>query len=1059
MRRRVSEFRPQDAERFAVMLNGSDDGWPGGFTGGVPMTAAMVTEWLRDVHPLATFLAWEDGAVAGCCTFLDYPEEPGVAGYVGLLNVATAYQGLGHGRDLLRAALRRCIDLGYRRLDLNTWPGNMKAVPLYKKSGYFWVPDSTVHMENYLPLLLGMPALAGFWAEADWYADQVRDLSVKEDLHLDGAMRVYPYEFRHGDRYVRATIDATAKGLTALETESWRVACKVGDRHLIAGRPGTVRWEVENRTGRPLPVTLLAEGRGGLRLRSEAMALVAGSYATEADLSAGVDLEPGGPVRQTPGVGSVLVLDGVPIRLETGVEVTAPIDVRFSPRRVCVAPGIPQEVALEVRSNLDQDAEVALALVPSPGLRLTNGRLDLRVPAKSYGGAALSVSAAEAGAHELEVRGSVAAGGEPIQLAPVRLPLPAAGPGAFVAFATTSPRSDHGEPHPEPREVRVETGDRRLVVRLERGGFQLEDTAGGPVLAGALFVGPPAHWWGLPRLRPEATIEHRGGAVAVVLRGPLPYLPGAGAEHELSLSGGGLLRLGTTLTNAGATPLDAHGITWLGPDRGAQPTVAVPTVHGLVVTDDIEFPDWREPALERPEQLGEGWVAYQGERGVAGVLWQAVSRMSLDGQVELRHDLSIEPGGRRELPPVYLYAGPGDWRTVRAAWRRLVRPGAPAGDPTPRDVVALTGGPVLIAGEPCGLGLDSLANREAAGHLTIEAPAGWELRPGVHEVAGLRIGAPAEIVIEAHHDGAGPAAAAVRARLRTERADTAVLDGALIDLGDRSARVTVEEGVRQGHRVLIVDNGYLRFAVAAGFAGSVVSLETRDGIEHLLSAFPESRSFGWMRPWYGGLSPVIYEPGPGGIPDIARLHEETFEAEKMAQPGANGRTWEGVAVTSSLQGRGLRGLRLRADYLTAPGSNLLVVRVAACNRTGTALQVRPAALAFLRPGGSVERAELLHPAGSRLLRAQRTVELAGGPWVGVKDAASGRTLALAAGPQDVGAMVRGIDWGNLGAHAALTFQTRLRPDEEVAAHCFVALARDETEARAYGSLARLQGLP
>src|SRR5438270_5285751 len=33
-----------------------------------------------------------------------------------------------HGRDLLKAALQRCIALGYRRLDLHTWPGNMKAI-------------------------------------------------------------------------------------------------------------------------------------------------------------------------------------------------------------------------------------------------------------------------------------------------------------------------------------------------------------------------------------------------------------------------------------------------------------------------------------------------------------------------------------------------------------------------------------------------------------------------------------------------------------------------------------------------------------------------------------------------------------------------------------------------------------------------------------------------------------------------------------------------------------------------------------------------------------------
>ena len=166
-RRRVAAFTPADAAAVAAMFNNSEEGWPGGFTDGVPLTAERVLRMERDVQPLATFIAWDGDTAAGYCSLFDYPGERGVAGYVGLLNVATAFQGRGHGRDLLKAALERCVALGYRRLDLHTWPGNMKAVPLYKKTGYVWVPESEVHMENYLPLLLGLPALADFWAQAD----------------------------------------------------------------------------------------------------------------------------------------------------------------------------------------------------------------------------------------------------------------------------------------------------------------------------------------------------------------------------------------------------------------------------------------------------------------------------------------------------------------------------------------------------------------------------------------------------------------------------------------------------------------------------------------------------------------------------------------------------------------------------------------------------------------------------------------------------------------------------------------------------------------------------
>src|SRR5262249_36729579 len=161
-------------------------------------------------------------------------------------------------------AVRRSVELGYRRLDLGTWPGNMKAVPLYKKTGFCWVPGTDVHMENYVPLLLSTPALAGFWQEADWYGAQLRNLEVAEDRTEEGGMRIYRYEFRHGNRCVKATIDATAKGLTALETERWRISCSVDHHRLIVGRRGMLRWEIENRTGAALPVTLLASAGTGL---------------------------------------------------------------------------------------------------------------------------------------------------------------------------------------------------------------------------------------------------------------------------------------------------------------------------------------------------------------------------------------------------------------------------------------------------------------------------------------------------------------------------------------------------------------------------------------------------------------------------------------------------------------------------------------------------------------------------------------------------------------------------------------------------------------------------
>jgi ribosomal protein S18 acetylase RimI-like enzyme len=1075
----VAEFTPADAAAVAAMFNNSEEGWPGGFTGGVPMTAEHVLRQQREAQPLATFIAWEGDMAAGYCSLFDYPGERGVAGYVGLLNVATAFQGRGHGRDLLKAALQHCISLGYGRLDLHTWPGNMKAVPLYKKSGYVWVPESEVHMENYLPLLLGLPVLADFWAEADWYRAQVRDLSVKEDLYLTGKMRVYPYEFRHGERYVRATIDATAKGLTALETERWRVSCTVDDRRLVVGRPRTVRWEVENRTGRPLSLTLLAGAGAGLRLAREETVVVVDCHAAEAALSAEPDYQPPVFGQRAPRVESLLLLDGLPIRLETGVEIKPPFEVRFEPRRVSLAPGRPRDVILQVHNNMAEAAAAHLALAPSPGLTVwpteseqpsdASPSLDLTVEGESYTGTVLRASAAVAGAHVLEVRTTATANGETFAMAPLHLLLPAAGSGELVALTADGVDDEETEEDVRDREVRIEGPTYRLVVRLRQGRYHLEDALTGAHLAGGLvLVGPPFTWFAQSHVCHEATIERHDGALAVILRGRLPHLPDAMVEHELRLAPDGLLRLETALANAGHEDRQFQGAVWVWNNRGELPTIVLPTVHGLVASADVEFPDWGDLELQDPAVFSEGWIACQGDGRVVGLLWSEVSRVEADRwrfQVVQDPD-RLRPGERRVLSPLYVYAGPGDWRTVRGRWRGLVRPDVQQHDPPTREVVELAAAPVpaaLLAGaSPNKVTLSNLANREAAGRLAIEAPDGWEISPAVHEVSGLRVRRPHEVEVAVRNMKRGPRAAAVKAFLRTERTAQVVFEGAVLDPGDTAGAVATRDETREAQRVLVVDNGYLRFRLAPAFLGSVIALETvADGVNHLLSAFPTPREFAWWRPWYGGLHAVIYSPGLGVFPGPTRLYEETFWAQEATQTGHDGRIWRGLTVRSMLRGKGLRGLELAATYLTLPGSNLLAARVAVCNHTAATLPVHAALVAYLQPGGTVDGAELLLDVAGRrrLLRGQRSEQVSADGWLGVRNSRSGQTLALVCGAHEAGARVIGVDCGALGAHVGARVTLRLGPGEEKGALSFLALARDEDEARAYRVLAGTQELP
>ena len=181
------------------------------------------------------------------------------AARVPLLNVSPQFQGRGLGRDLLKRALAHTCELGYQRLSLGTWAGNLKSIPLYKKTGFFWAPDTSVTMHNFLPLLFALQPVQEFLDGADWYTTQVRDLSASPDKEKRGKTDVFTYLWRRDGRELRATIDRQARGLLALETDEWAISCALGDPAVPLGGRRTIRWEAQHKQAGALPVTLVAE--------------------------------------------------------------------------------------------------------------------------------------------------------------------------------------------------------------------------------------------------------------------------------------------------------------------------------------------------------------------------------------------------------------------------------------------------------------------------------------------------------------------------------------------------------------------------------------------------------------------------------------------------------------------------------------------------------------------------------------------------------------------------------------------------------------------------------
>src|SRR4051794_13025398 len=208
----------RDAERVAAMFNDFDSAWPGGFTRGDVETADRISERMGRMRRLAILVAedTDSGDFVGYC---DLDAQPGQkeTSYVDLLGARLSVHGKGVGKALLREAIRRACEAGYGEVTLYTWGGNTKAVPLYKKTGFNWVPDTDVYMRNFIPSALAMPIVREFLGDNDWYAHHDRDLTVAPDDVAWKGMKIYPYRFSRGDDYVQLAFQADSAGLTSIE--------------------------------------------------------------------------------------------------------------------------------------------------------------------------------------------------------------------------------------------------------------------------------------------------------------------------------------------------------------------------------------------------------------------------------------------------------------------------------------------------------------------------------------------------------------------------------------------------------------------------------------------------------------------------------------------------------------------------------------------------------------------------------------------------------------------------------------------------------------------------
>jgi len=214
---KLISFTDDYAKKVIEMIEKSQGGWPTGLEE-IILDEKDVLDWYHESKYIEFYLIEEDNKIVGICTFI---EEDKDTVNLPFLNVDPTYHGRGFGKILVRKCMGKSIDLGYKKVTLDTWAGNMKAIPVYKKCGFFWIPDTDGEMVSFIPLVAKL--------EKNWYDSLQREIELKEDTYEKFGEKIWSYKFKDFKVY----IDSENSSICGIEKKNFKALMYSKDSKII----------------------------------------------------------------------------------------------------------------------------------------------------------------------------------------------------------------------------------------------------------------------------------------------------------------------------------------------------------------------------------------------------------------------------------------------------------------------------------------------------------------------------------------------------------------------------------------------------------------------------------------------------------------------------------------------------------------------------------------------------------------------------------------------------------------------------------------------------------
>ncbi|MBU6996518.1 MAG: GNAT family N-acetyltransferase [Theionarchaea archaeon] len=973
----IKEFHNEDAQKLADMMNASDEAWPGGFTHGMDFTAEGLLEDRKRENTLATYCAWDDAAIVGIAEITEFWRDTNVL-YVDFLNVVPTHHGRGYGRDLLITCVEKATQLGSKRLDLHTWSGNMKAVPLYKKTGFFWVPKTLVYMRNFLPLILNLQVARPFFQKHNWYATFKRELEVEED-DFNG---VYPYHWEEDGDILHIVIDAESGGVTQFENNDFAISQKVGPA--FAGEESSVTWEIRNKTPTPLDVAVISHGDEGITIDFRDSFTVSDTKVVTATVSIDPDIEIRKKEEPPHQLMTDVIVNGRVLPLVSGLRVVHGVQVTTFPEYVVITPG-EQCITVILKNNKHVQVEGMITCY-------TTGESHPFSISPGYSeGIPFSFHAVTDCELQFVVENSL-----PVHTVPVRVTT-----GGAVIMQ-------------KGKEVILENLQARIIVSLAGGKTSVYDKNTHETVIKFVSdeLGPP--YWPSELFKTPYTVrmQQRNGKVRAEFTA-YSKKHSTTLVRRLEMDAGPMIKMEYSFT-----PQRDVYVQFGGETSGAGGILTLPLKEGFVSEPTVEedFPLGHGDLPENPGAYKEQWMCYQEDESAFGVIWEKCAKINL-------RSYSF-PGiimDTRNLHPLYLYVGRGTWKDVRKTWSMLHNVTAPPAEP--QGIWSVNPSLVMTAEDMI------------TAHFTLSNRRKRPLK-GTVNTQPFQVSRGSPFVFEATFETSDIGIAKQSLQVETDLFSREI-PVTVVRAGKKESKVLLDEG-----GTIQVDNGLYRFEVAPSYYGSVIFWGT--DVNHLLTPYPEIKQLGWLRPWYGGIHPIVFAEKrdfPG------RMHKEDF-SYSITERKVHDISWKGVTVTSTLQE--IKGIQVETSYLTTGYSNILAICHTLKNLTSAPHSLYSGMSFYVQPDGSLANATLYY---NRPQLVQRKRTPYGGAsvcreWAAVQGSSTFLTV--------LGNSIYTLDMEKDGAHVFTPQKRNIPGNSQVSEFNYVVAARSLEESQAYRVLRDLQ---